>query len=780
MFRENFVILIVQENTRRYFMKPLAKRTTAGILCVLLLLMTACSGKKDDEGNDIAESEKGRYIETEYTLPEEVGQVFCLGKLADGTLRLVTDTVVYDSADGGKNWSQSDTGTMIQPNGKNGAYLMSASVDSKGRIFLAYSNINLMIDENGEEKDVPVTLPASDSDSEAVQGDISEGLDIANGLTDVAFTKDDQLIARNFNGKLHLIDPDSGEVHQTFGDDEGYITNFAVIGSKLVAVTILGVDIYNIETAKLEEAEPALSEYFSQQITGEGNVEINTGESEKLAWGETENTLYYIDNTGLYRYTFGAGEMERIINGDLCSMSNPANSVAAMIEMEDNQFLILYEGMNGYSLMHYEYSAEASAVPSKELKIYALEDNQNIRQAISNFQAANPDYYVNLEVGMSGNDSITASDALSTLNTNIMAGDGPDIILLDKMQIDVYIEKGLLVDLSDVLGECKKDSTYFEKVLYTNQSEDGVYAVPTRFNLPFAAGEEDDLKTIKDLGTLADVVNALRMQDGDIPYILGQEGAGSLLEELLMTSLSGIMKSDGTLDEAALTEFIEAAKNIYEANSAQKESDEDESASIISDGAGTGVYKNLMNVLLENQSMNIGYIDGIPALGNLLSMNDERGWVYQPLNGLSSNVFTPVDTVGISAKSENAGIAAEFIKYLLSDENQSNVHANGLPANIGALEQAAESTKERETNEIMISAETNEGVQEISVKLRNATDKEFVQFKEYLEAADTAAVSDAVITDAIVSDGSKCLQGESGVAEAVESIMNAVNLYLSE
>ena len=47
-----------------------------------------------------------------------------------------------------------------------------------------------------------------------------------------------------------------------------------------------------------------------------------------------------------------------------------------------------------------------------------------------------------LEIGTSGEDSVTVSDALRTLNTDIMAGKGPDILILDGMPVENYIQKG--------------------------------------------------------------------------------------------------------------------------------------------------------------------------------------------------------------------------------------------------------------------------------------------------------------------------------------------------
>ena len=69
------------------------------------------------------------------------------------------------------------------------------------------------------------------------------------------------------------------------------------------------------------------------------------------------------------------------------------------------------------------------------------------------FQKKYPDVYVNIETGMSGDDSVTDTDALKVLNTEIMAGTGPDVLLLDGISEDTYIEKGMLEDLSGVLKD---------------------------------------------------------------------------------------------------------------------------------------------------------------------------------------------------------------------------------------------------------------------------------------------------------------------------------------
>ena len=82
-----------------------------------------------------------------------------------------------------------------------------------------------------------------------------------------------------------------------------------------------------------------------------------------------------------------------------------------MITLEDGSFMVSCVIGIDYQLLKYTYSPDTPAMPEKELKVYSLEDNSDIRQAISVYQKEHTDVYVNLEVGITGEDGATVSDA---------------------------------------------------------------------------------------------------------------------------------------------------------------------------------------------------------------------------------------------------------------------------------------------------------------------------------------------------------------------------------
>ncbi len=68
------------------------------------------------------------------------------------------------------------------------------------------------------------------------------------------------------------------------------------------------------------------------------------------------------------------------------------------------------------------------------------EDEPVIRQAISLYQMKNPEIYVEYEVGLEGN-AATREDVIKNLNTRMMAGEGPDVLILDNMPMILILKR---------------------------------------------------------------------------------------------------------------------------------------------------------------------------------------------------------------------------------------------------------------------------------------------------------------------------------------------------
>ena len=104
------------------------------------------------------------------------------------------------------------------------------------------------------------------------------------------------------------------------------------------------------------------------------------------------------------------------------------------------------------------------------------------------------DYQIALESGGSTADAITA------LNTALLAGSGPDVVILDGLDWQVYQEQGLLEDLSPWVDT----ESLVSNVAAPFIGEDGsVYVLPARFAVPVLVGTESDLAAASSLESLS-------------------------------------------------------------------------------------------------------------------------------------------------------------------------------------------------------------------------------------------------------------------------------------
>ncbi|MCA5959633.1 hypothetical protein LC724_02430 [Blautia sp. RD014234] len=173
--------------------------------------------------------------------------------------------------------------------------------------------------------------------------------------------------------------------------------------------------------------------------------------------GADGKSLYFVSQSGIYRYKTDGTAIEKIFNGSMGQMNSNSFSADISAALTDGTIFIPYYMDEQGRLFRYMFDTEASLQPEHTITVYSLYDSPNIRQSITAFQGRHSDVMVEYETGMTGKDAVTRSDALKTLNTNIMAGEGPDVPILDGLPISSYIEKGLLMDIGDLVEKAASE-----------------------------------------------------------------------------------------------------------------------------------------------------------------------------------------------------------------------------------------------------------------------------------------------------------------------------------
>lgn len=762
-------------------MKNKRLKRAAGILLSTILILGSFAGctKKDGgtEGstssNGAGENQEGtamgRFLEEDVELPIVLGNIYDVKKLEDGAIRMIGDNgdngnkEAWDSKDNGDSWEKAYDFPEELQDADNG-YIDYGALSEDGQAVFVYNKIGdsgikpviYVLDKEGKASVLPFEIP---------QG--GEGM-MALAM-DIQFLGNDQLLIRDINGTVYQVSTADGSVKQTyeFESSEEEVRNYAV-GKRMLATIGTEPLSYDTESGEQQSTEEVLQKSLSES----GNIDaVST-----LDGGES---LYYLTSKGLYHYQFGGNVAEQVIDGGMNSLGAPAFYPIALTMIDEQSLLIAANDENsesptGIALLKYTYSPDIPAKPEKELKVYSLRNNRELGQSISRFQKENPDIYVNYQVALSEESGMTVSDALKTLTTEIMAGKGPDLILLDGMPVDTYIEKGILRDLSPVLKE--SEGNYYENIINAYKDDEGqLCAVPARFKIPMAHGGGKDYTPGEDFDTFTSRQGVLAGVDPKI-----------LIDKFWYTCGASWKKEDGTLDASKITEFLTKMKNAYGEYDKSIEEDERTLSYAYANNEGIDVVRltslnwGEFDLAAGKVKVNTGLYES-QEYGMLNAVNEklENGdWGLMP--GQSQNVFVPSMIVGVSSKSAQPETAEQFAKYLFSPEAQKVSQRGGFPVEKESFLSVIDG-HEYEGMESMISGGSagNSDVH-ISYAMEPTPQEEIQRMTEMVESLVTPALGDDVIKEAVSEQGEKVLKGEISPEEATEAIMQKINIYLAE
>lgn len=475
------------------------------------------------------------------------------------------------------------------------------------------------------------------------------------------------------------------------------------------------------------------------------------------AYMDAEN-LYLADSTGIYRQAKGSTLWEKLVDGDLTSLVMPNLTISGFAADGNGGFGALLAAQDSMQFMRYAFSADTPTNPDTELSIFSLRDNNTVRQAIGEFQRRNPNVRVNFRVGMDDSSSATAEDIVRTLNTELLAGKGPDLILLDGLNMDSYIDKGVLLDLTDFV----KGQTGLLSNLTNAYEKDGeLYGVPSRFTFPVMMGSAADVDGMNSLQTLVDRV--VRDQGGDTRFLrpsseLWSENGVEDLMDYYDAIAGGIVKDDGKLDEAALTAFFSAIQTL-DKTLKQYTPQSDGSVAFVTmaiSGGGAGGYEEINmgpSDLKEGKALfHTQEMAGIFALTfvsqNLSGLENQK---LAPI--FNSNAYTPKGGIGVNAAGKQQELALSFLEMLLSTTVQDNYLYDGYPVNSSSLDKL------------------------VADNLKGENDMGFLAMCKTLNAP---LRSDAVIRDAVRAQMKGLMDGSATPEQAAASVVEKTQLYLAE
>ena len=503
-----------------------------------------------------------------------------------------------------------------------------------------------------------------------------------------------------------------------------------------------------------------------------------------------DSTVYVVGKRGIHRHVVGGNMMEQIVDGNLSQLINPNYCITDMVQLESGVFMALF---SNNKVLKFTYDPNIPSVPENILTLYSLKEDDTIRQAISYYQSEHADVFVSYQVGMGGDSSVTREDAIKKLNTEIMAGEGPDLLVMDGLPLDSYIGKGLLVDMTDYLAEYSAKEPLFDNIIDALARDGKAYVVPAAISVPKVAAASDGMENVTDMSDIAKVVEKLR-EEYPTKNILGVSGERGVLKRFAAVSAPKWIAADGSIDKDVIGEYLEQCKRIFDAQMdgldekvisyyEQRNEWTKEYSGLRMDETDWSVNMDIMSYVGSEQHMIAGWVDAAYNYMQITSLDRVKGLEEAkvvPMKGQCGNIFEPYTMLGISAASKQTDLAYGFLDVFLSVEAQSAY--GGLPLNQAAFDKQFTAKEEYlgENGEYGGVCTMDEEGNMVDFTIYWPSDELIAALREELSTVNTAYVPDQMLEDAVFTEGSGYMNGSQSLEQALDRIEKAVAIYMAE
>lgn len=711
------------------------------VIILVLLNITGCSNK---ENQDIQDIQDVSLSEEKIEVLNGINNIFKIVKQDDENLIILggnnNDDLVYFKVNNNFNsWQEIDI-EFIRSTIKSINRIISTDLNSKGEIIIHYLD-----DDNNSEK----ILFADISTKHIIQ------LDLESEVREAYINNRDLIIYSETEDKVLHYDIESDKLIREYNDI--IIPKIELSNNKLIIDDSdkEEIDIYDIEIGQHIKSIDQISDY--------NNYNIFTNMD--------SDDIYFKSNEGVYKYKYDNNEVELLFNIDNTQLSNTDMELNKFVVIDDNNILA-YGRDNEDNEQIYKYtfgdSTEKVSLENDDMQefvVYSLYENDTIRNYVLKFKYDYPEINFKYTYGISEDKEITENDAITTLNTELLAGKGPDILFLDYLNIDSYIEKGLLENINEIVFN--NNESLFNNIINAYTKDDAIYAVPTAFNMPIIIGE--NVSNIKDLNSL---ISRCEENIENEEIILNISSAEELIDTFYESISTNILRDDETLNIEGIEDALNKFKSIYELTVSNLSECEEE---IIKDNRQYINSFTSLYLVNKNANMNISNIKNYKDILFINGIKEQYKCDYTFWNGDNDSYFKAIDVVGINSNSRNKDIAKEFVNSLLNGSFYSSEFSN-LSVNKDVFRNTLNSIKNYESG-VAAMDENGEGDALEAIKLQDQDIENIINDVSLLNKAVTV---NNIILDKIKDEIIEYVEGEINIEEALKKINDNLEIYLSE
>ena len=307
-----------------------------------------------------------------------------------------------------------------------------------------------------------------------------------------------------------------------------------------------------------------------------------------------------------------------------------------------------------------------------------------------------------------------------------------------------------------------------------NTVQDGgkIYGLPVKFSVPLMYGNEDSMNALESIDSLR-----VYLEEHPGLDLFGPVSEQYIRDVLFMLYQDEIIAEDGKVNREMLKELLSLESDVIKNSEGSGEDgmfftgDDDIIISSPFD-SGSGIVEPAQN------SQAAATVD-VGSLGSMMipyAVMRQMELSPRPIG----DMYHPQGIAGINSSSAQKELAAEFVKYLFSDEVQSALLSDGFPVLKTALEakaDEAEASADHFSAAVMV---TGEDGTESELMAAYPLREEVEALTEMSGTLNRPMVQNRVVWNIYQEEADKYLEGSTDAEEAAENIAQKVDIYLAE
>ncbi len=510
-----------------------------------------------------------------------------------------------------------------------------------------------------------------------------------------------------------------------------------------------------------------------------------SGSARDFYAGDEAHPFLYRSGDSLYRWSRDAAASEKLLSWSGAGVD--CGQVNALTFQEDGQgAALLRDGSEWpvtYSLARLIPAGEEVLAGRTVLTLATMGMSSGTRTRVLEFNRTNSQYYIEVIDYSEYNTADNASAGITKLNTEILAGNMPDLLdVSEGISLRRYAARGMLEDLWPFIESDPSlgRAGVMERVLEADEINGKLCRVFPRFAIETAAGSPSIVGNRMGW-TLEDLKTALAKLPEGSGVIGDNETRSSILETMFADSLDSFVDweagtaSFDSQDFQAILEFC----NTFPAQ-AQETGDQGDAYTRVMEGS-----QLLLPVYLSDLAS--------PQIYRAI-FGGEAAFVGYPNEAGSGVSFSVDGGIAMSSACKDKDGAWSFLRQaLLPSENQFMVNTIDFAVNRADFEREAQESMEikylKDENDNLITGPDGEPMTEGMsflytgsqlIQLKPASQEDYQQVMDLYGAADSVTGRDEDIWAIVQECAGAYFAGDQTAEGAAKAIQNRVSLYINE